>query len=486
MSGSVKGPSIGSAAYDKSYGTVAFVKRVISATFAILACAASPASAATGQWPCEREVGRAHAAAQITEEQRAQYLAAVAAAKSTRSVVGGVRRRELAGAITIANRLAERGTLTASRMPSVFLTLQRNAEYWRSNDPPKRPAPTGQCDDGVGYSLPRVTFGDDPVVFQHYPGNGLQVQWLGNFGAANALAGQCLAQPPNRKAPCRADKLKALLDRLVALRSQRGDGFTAWEYTFPFGGGAPPWVSGMAQATALQALARGSQVLGDPSYLDVARTALGAFRSGPPAGTRVPSGDGSHYLIYSFGGLRVLNAFLQSLIGLYDYATISGDAEAMELFQAGDRAAQREIPRYDTGAWSRYSLGGGEANLDYHKLVRDFLQRLCDRTQAAVYCTSAARFSSYLKQPPAMSFAPAAQPRRRRPATVRVRISKISCVKVAVWRGERLLLARRYVFAAGRRSFTFVPPARGRYRVAVDARDLAGNRAVIRRSLRAR
>lgn len=460
------------------------MRRLIFTTLAALAGAAAPAHAAPGQWPCERQITRAHAAAQITDAQRDEFRAAVVAARSTRAKVGGVRRRELRGAITIVNRLAERGALTASRMPAVFLTLQRNAEYWRANGPPRQPPPVGQCAAGVGYSLPRVTFGDDPVTFQHYPGNGLQIQWLGNFGRANALAAQCLAPTP--KAPCRPDKLRALLDRLVALRSLRGDGFTAWEYTFPFGGGAPPWVSGMAQATALQALARGSQALGDPSYLEVARGALGAFRSGPPAGTRVASGDGSHYLIYSFGGLRVLNAFLQSLIGLYDYATTSGDAEAMELFRAGDRAARREIPRYDTGAWSRYSLGGGEANLEYHRLVRDFLQRLCDRTPADVYCGTAARFSDYLKQPPALSFAPSPRARRKRPATIRVRISKIACVKIAVWRGERVVRVARYVFAAGRRSFVFVPPARGRYRVAVDARDLAGNRTVIRRSLQVR
>ena len=451
----------------------------------LLACP-SAAAAAKGQWPCERTVARAHLAAQITDAQRAQYEAAVAAARSTRFRARGVRRRELGGAITIVNRMAERGALTASRMPSVFLTLQRNAEYWRANDPPVRPAPLGQCAAGVGYSLPRIEFPGDPVTFQHYPGNGLQVQWLGNFGRANALAAQCLKQTPDPKAPCRADRLKALLDRLVALRSLRGDGFTAWEYAFPFGGGSPPWVSGMAQATALQALARGSQVLGDPSYLEVAHSALGAFRAGPPSGTRVPSGDGSHYLIYSFGGLRVLNAFLQSLIGLYDYATAGGDAEAMELFRAGDRAARREVPQYDTGAWSLYSAGGGEANLDYHKLVRDFLQRLCDRTRADVYCATAARFSSYLRQAPAMSFAPSPRARRKRPATVRVRISKIACVKVAVWRGERVVRVGRYVFARGLRSFVFVPPARGWYRIAVDARDLAGNRTVIKRSLRAR
>jgi hypothetical protein len=57
-------------------------------------------------------------------------------------------------------------------------------------------------------------------------------------------------------------------------------------------------------------------------------------------------------------------------------------------------------------------------------------------------------------------------------------------VKVAVYRGRRLAFVRQFVFPRGRRAFTFVPPGRGGYRVIVDAKDLAGNRTVLRRSLR--
>ena len=189
------------------------------------------------------------------------------------------------------------------------------------------------------------------------------------------------APPP----PCRPEELRALLDRMVALASQRG-GFTAWEYFFAFGGGTPPWISGLAQGTAIQALTRGSQLLGDPRYVAFARGALGAFEARPPLGVRAPStsGSGRHYLIYSFSsGLRVLNGFLQSLVGLYDFAAATKDRRAERLFKAGDRAARREIPRYDTGAWSLYASGGAESDLGYHRLVRDFLQSLCDRTKTA-------------------------------------------------------------------------------------------------------
>ena len=88
-------------------------------------------------------------------------------------------------------------------------------------------------------------------------------------------------------------------------------------------------MSGMAQATGVEALARASQLFDDKSYATLAGQMIGAFKTGPPVGMRVSADGGNHYLIYSFAPrYRVLNAFLQSLIGLYDYIKITGDQEA--------------------------------------------------------------------------------------------------------------------------------------------------------------
>ena len=302
------------------------------------------------------------------------------------------RSGELRAVVAGVESLARRKLLTSTRMPAAFLQLQRNAEFWPTRSFPKQPQPERKpCTGGSGLGGARVTFEGDPIVFQWYPGQGLQIQPLANFGKANALWRACQppTEPPQPGAepppPCRPEELRALLDRLVALASQRG-GFTAWEYFFAFGGGTPPWISGLAQGTAIQALTRGSQLLGDPKYVEFARGALGAFERKPPLGVRAPStsGVGRHYLIYSFSsGLRVLNGFLQSLVGLYDFADATKDKRAQRLFRTGDRAARREIPRYDTGAWSLYASGGSESDLGYHRLVRDFLQSLCDRTKTA-------------------------------------------------------------------------------------------------------
>ena len=101
-----------------------------------------------------------------------------------------------------------------------------------------------------------------------------------------------------------------------------------------------------------------------------------------------PSGAGTHYLQYSFDRqLYILNGFVQSLNGLRDYAD-SPTTPTRRRCSRGRAAARAEVPTFDTGAWSLYSRGDvtHESDLSYHKLLRDFMNGLCDRTQDAVFC----------------------------------------------------------------------------------------------------
>jgi hypothetical protein len=457
-------------------------------------------------------VRRVQRAGAITAEQRDAWLASYRNARSVAGRVQGQRRNELRAVVRGVESLAARRLLTSSRMPAAFLQLQRNAEFWRHRSFPKPPQPEHKpCTGAAGLGGARVTFEDDPVVFQWYPGQGLQIQPLANFGKANALwracqppeatktqvpptggtpVGQPTPTPTATPAPvpatdCHPEELRALLDRMLALASDRG-GFTAWEYFFAFGGGAPPWISGLAQGTAIQALTRGSQLLNEPKYLAVARRALGAFERTPPIGVRVrsTSGTGRHYLIYSFSsGLRVLNGFLQSLVGLHDLADATGDKRARRLFRDGDRAARREIRRYDTGAWSLYSLGGNESDLGYHRLVRDFLVSLCERTKASAYCAPAKRFDRYLHERTRIGFGGVGSVRLGEDANIRFTLSKLSCVTVRLRRGGKLVQVRKLVMPHGLRGLTFQPPRKGRYTVQVQAVDLLNHYTRVERPL---
>ena len=86
----------------------------------------------------------------------------------------------------------------------------------------------------------------------------------------------------------------------------------------------------------------------------------------------------------------------------YRYSWIRDSVLALDaLFAAGDAEARRELPHYDTGRWSRYdNTRGSLSPLNYHVLLRDFLQGLCDRSHIAIYCSKAAKFTRYLRRGP--------------------------------------------------------------------------------------
>ena len=196
---------------------------------------------------------------------------------------------------------------------------------------------------------------------------------------------------------------------------------------------------------------------------------------------RVPAGAGVHYAQYSFEpGLRILNGFIQSLVGLYDYGRLAADDRAKALFAEGEPRAREEVPTYDTGAWSLYSRGTvtHESDLGYHTLLRDFLDSLCNRTKTAVYCGAEHHFTTYLTTTPVVKVAS----RRLRGGTygkIKMSLDKISGVTLRITRGEKLVHTR-YVGSLSRGSHTLgwqVPRRAGDYTVTLAARDLAGNPA---------
>jgi hypothetical protein len=183
------------------------------------------------------------------------------------------------------------------------------------------------------------------------------------------------------------------------------------------------------------------------------------------------------FVQYSFASAQsqnVLNGFLQSLIGLSDYARASGDPTAARLFAAGDSEAQAEVPRFDTGAWSLYQPGE-EDSLDYHVLVTGFLQQLCKITKSPVYCATASNFNRYLKTPAVLEVL-SGRLRAHRQAALRFRVSKISRVGVTLVLNERTVFQTSARFTYGDHAFALpVLTHAGRYTVTLDATDLAGN-----------
>lgn len=387
---------------------------------------------------------------QISTEDHDRYRTLYDDALRTRKRIGGSRGAALQGVINNTNHMAQRGDLTATRLPAVFLTLQRNREWWT----------TGRL---LSYGE-RVEFNDSELVWQYYPGEGIQVQVLGTFGKLNGL---WMAKDER--------KLRILADEMTGYASTRG-GALAWEYYFYFGGGKPPWASAMAQATGVQSLARTSQLLKEPAYLETARQGVKLFQIEAPLGVRTKTKSGVRFLLYSFApGQQVLNGFVQTLVGLNDYAAISGDARARRLFQAGERQARLDLTASDTGAWSLYQVGGSESDIGYQTLVNEFIHNLCDRSDIGFWCEADKRFAGYLREPPELE-AVTTRVRAGRTALVRFEVSKISKVGMTIRRNGVTSLSTSATVSRGPHSYTWkVPAAPGSYELVLTGTDLAGN-----------
>ena len=447
----------------------------------------------------------------ITPSAYQQYATAYNAAQRSLKRLGGTRRRELGAVLANVQAIAAAGGFIPTRLPALFLTLERNRQWWTT--------------ESLLSGSVRVSFPGSKLVWQYYPGQGIEIQWLGTFGAAN---GYYLSGHENAN-------LRQLLGEALPLATRRGGGI-AWEYLFRFGGGLPPWTSGLSQGTALQVFARAWSRFKESAYLTASQQALGIFSKPPPAGVSVRRPAGTHYAQYTYApGDRILNGFIQALVGLYDYTSLTGDPRGLALFEAGDSEARAEVPRYDTGAWSRYDQFG-ESSLNYHELVTEFLQHLCERTRKgpppapaappaptttpstpaappstssggtgtttqtasgaavlrprvraragaqatpiagdAIYCTTAAHFSSYLHTPPVVSVLSTSLPGGTR-AGVQISLSKLSTVTMTIRQGARVVWNNRATLQGGRPRLLWVTPASaGTFAVTLTARDQAGN-----------
>ena len=314
----------------------------------------------------------------IDATERAGYLRSWSSALSTERRLSGQRRVELGYVIGVVRRLAKAKKLGA-RLKVVFLILDRNREWWAKAGPP-----------GSGA---RLRFDGSRVIFQYFPGKGLQFHPLANFGQANGYwTGK------------RNSDLRSLLDDLVVpvgragrvrhlgvlLRLRRVAAVDL----------------GMAQGTAVQALARGGAAAPRPRLTSRWRSARGAPSSAPtPTGVHSVQGQDDWYSALQLRAAAE-RAERDAPGGQRD-PDLRGDRRRRDGRRLSRPATARRAAtsRATTPARGRCTdrPGGkpgprGEPQLPH---AQPRLRRnLCKATKAESYCTEADHFTAYLKEDP--------------------------------------------------------------------------------------
>ena len=119
------------------------------------------------------ELTRLRRSRAITASAYRGYSASFNAALNTERRLSGTRATELEAVIENLHQIAASGKLIPSRLPVLFQTLDRNRQWWT----------TGPL---LTYGQ-RVEFTGSSLVWQYYPGQGIELQVLGTFGKADGL-----------------------------------------------------------------------------------------------------------------------------------------------------------------------------------------------------------------------------------------------------------------------------------------------------------
>jgi hypothetical protein len=346
--------------------------------------------------PVLRAIEAALASGGINSGEAATYRGTYTHTEHEVGLLSGLRAEELGSALDIVRGIAARGSLTPSRMRFVFLTLHRNVRWWSSHGPPTpgsggEPGTKGrQCNPPASPDAraANMTFPGSGVVFEYYPGLGLQLQVNATFSSAEAML-----QYGDRRA---ARQAGTILEQMLPLASRRA-GLLTWEYEFPFEGVDPPWTSGLSQATAIDAYVRAAKRLNRPDFLKVALRLARLFAVPAPVGVQVHLSAGDWFLLYSFDPNQlVLNADLDALIALHELRVATRSPFVTALAHNGLHTLEHYLSRFDTGSWSYYALGGPLADLNYHVLNLELAQQLCRLTGVRSVCRAARSFNREL------------------------------------------------------------------------------------------
>jgi hypothetical protein len=262
----------------------------------------------------------------------------------------------------VVEQVAEHaGVYDGQRALALFGMLEANAEYLAANPVPRKA---------------RDITGADEVVYRFVPARGFQFHPLAEFAALNRHVTQRRSEEAGRLA-------KALVARGIPEEEA-----LVWEYYFPYGGPSA-WRSGFAQAVAAESLARAAELTGDQSLFVAAKAAFRAI----PGRLAVDAAGGAWVLEYAFTDMLILNAQLQSLVSLRRYVETTGDLEAQAFAGKLETASRSLLPRFDTGCWSLYSLGGGTASPHYHRYHVALLEKLAATSRDAPWREVARRWS---------------------------------------------------------------------------------------------
>ena len=185
------------------------------------------------------------------------------------------------------------------------------------------------------------------------------------------------------------DKLLACAN--WAIESQEGDG--GWK-TFVDEYPKHPY-SAMAQGEGISMLIRAHLVTKDKKYIAAICKAKDFMLKPISEGGTTRYCDEDVFLYEFTENPLVLNGWIFSLWGLYDYSKYIGDDESKKTLNATLKSLKKKLPEFDIKYWSKYEDGKRICSPFYHKLHIAQLKTMYDLFGDEIYKEYAQKWEAY-------------------------------------------------------------------------------------------
>lgn len=184
-------------------------------------------------------------------------------------------------------------------------------------------------------------------------------------------------------------KMKACADWAVNNQDEQG----RWA-TFPYKKPNQLY-SSMAQGEALSLLTRAYLQWGDNKYAEAAHKAKSFMMKPVDEGGTTIYKDGMILFYEYLHEDQVLNGWIFSAWGIFDYAKCFKDEKTFKQWEVTVNSMVRKLPMFDKKYWSSYTDGKKLANPFYHKLHIAQLNVMYDLTGKPEFKFYANRFQHY-------------------------------------------------------------------------------------------
>ena len=142
-------------------------------------------------------------------------------------------------------------------------------------------------------------------------------------------------------------------------------------------------------------LLRATIATGDPKFLEAAHKAKN-FMLKPIGEGGTTEYKGNEVVFYEYTAIpAVLNGWIFSLWGLYDYCKYTQDSQAQMILEKTLETLKCKLPEYDIAYWSKYDAGRNICSPFYHKLHIAQLRVMYDLFGDAIYKEFADKWEKY-------------------------------------------------------------------------------------------